>query len=278
MEEESDQVPDWVKPESIEIVPADEGGAEPEAAVFSGEVASFKVGDSDVLGTAQDPRSGAGLSNGAWFAIGLLVAPMAVGFVSFVLAAVGDGLIWQDYDEGYHYDDVLVQRGTEEIAGESYRLYEAGFPDMDPSRFDSADVYVNTESHDCWSYKYPSSDWARMDCYSWNGGDPEVYVKLDGNDEPVGIMFAVGTSDSDRPIYAQLMEYRDGGGSEMLGELLLFLSLLVWPIALIAGLVWGFTKGNNYFAYGMLASIVVVPVLCFGAMFILVLIIFGGGW
>ena len=83
-------MPDWVKPESIEIVPADEGGAEPEAAVFSGEVASFKVGDSDVLGTAQDPRSGAGLSNGAWFAIGLLVAPMAVGFVSFVLAAVGD--------------------------------------------------------------------------------------------------------------------------------------------------------------------------------------------
>lgn len=274
MEEEWWEEEGGERPESIEIVAAAEEPDEPETVVFSGEVSSFKVGDSDVLGTAEDP-GGSGLSDGAWFGIGLLLAPMAVGLLSFVLVAVGDALTGQGYDENYHYDSVLIERGNEDIGGESYRLYEADFPDMDPSWFNYAEVHLSSQGYNCNLYDWPSSDdWVPMGCYAWNGGVTEVYAKLD---EGAGITFAVDyNSDSDRPTYADLWEYHDpGGASVVLGELLIFLSFLVWPIGLIAGLVWGFTKGNKYFAYGMLASIVVVPVLCFGALFIMVIVAFG---
>ena len=273
MEEEWWEEEGGERPESIEIVAAAEEPDEPDTVVFSGEVSSFKVGDSDVLGTAEDP-GGSGLSDGTWFAIGLLLAPMAVGLLSFVLMAVGDSLTWQDWEENSHYDSVLIERGYEDISGESYRLYEADFPDMDPSYFDSADVNLNSQGYDCHLYDWPSSDdWVPMDCYAWNGRGTEVYAKLD---EGAGITFAVDyDSDSDRPTSASLWEYHDGGASVVLGEILIFLSLLVWPIGLIAGLVWGFTKGSKHFAYGMLASIIVDPVICFGALFILVIVAFG---
>ena len=62
-----------------------------------------------------------------------------------------------------------------------------------------------------------------------------------------------------------------------LGEdLFMFAGFLVWPIGLISGIIWSFTKGNKYFAIGMLTTVIGIPVVLFLAFFALVLMWSGG--
>ena len=53
-------------------------------------------------------------------------------------------------------------------------------------------------------------------------------------------------------------------------------SFLVWPIGLIAGIVWSFTRGNKYFAIGMLTTLIGVPAVMFMAFFVMILMWSGG--
>ena len=62
-----------------------------------------------------------------------------------------------------------------------------------------------------------------------------------------------------------------------LGEdLFMFAGFLVWPIGLISGIIWSFTKGNKYFAIGMLTTVIGIPVVLFLAFVALVLMWSGG--
>ena len=54
-------------------------------------------------------------------------------------------------------------------------------------------------------------------------------------------------------------------------------SFLVWPVGLIAGIVWSFTKGNKYFAIGMLTTVIGVPAVLFLA-FIVMIVMWSGGF
>ncbi len=49
-------------------------------------------------------------------------------------------------------------------------------------------------------------------------------------------------------------------------EFFFMLSWLVWPIGLIGGIVWSFTKGNKYFAFGLLTTLIGVPAVLFLAL------------
>jgi len=53
-------------------------------------------------------------------------------------------------------------------------------------------------------------------------------------------------------------------------------SFLVWPVGLIAGIVWSFTRGNKYFAIGMLTTVIGVPAVMFLAFIVMILIWSGG--
>ena len=53
-------------------------------------------------------------------------------------------------------------------------------------------------------------------------------------------------------------------------------SFLVWPVGLIAGIVWSFTRGNKYFAIGMLTTVIGVPAVMFLAFIVLMLMWSGG--
>ena len=53
-------------------------------------------------------------------------------------------------------------------------------------------------------------------------------------------------------------------------------SFLVWPVGLIAGIVWSFTRGNKYFAIGMLTTVIGVPAVLFLAFIVLILMYSGG--
>lgn len=53
-------------------------------------------------------------------------------------------------------------------------------------------------------------------------------------------------------------------------------SFLVWPLGLIAGVVWSFTRGNKYFAIGMLTTVIGVPAVMFLAFIVMILMWSGG--
>ena len=64
-------------------------------------------------------------------------------------------------------------------------------------------------------------------------------------------------------------------GEQMRTDEIFIVQFALYPVTLIGGVVWGFTKGNKYFAWGVLASLVAVPVALFAALFIFVIVAFG---
>ena len=72
-----------------------------------------------------------------------------------------------------------------------------------------------------------------------------------------------------------LMEIAEGL-SDTGEDLFMLASFLVWPVGLIAGIVWSFTRGNKYFAIGMLTTVIGVPAVLFLA-FIAMILMWSGG-
>ena len=72
-----------------------------------------------------------------------------------------------------------------------------------------------------------------------------------------------------------LMEIAEGL-SDTGEDLFMLASFLVWPVGLIAGIVWSFTRGNKYFAIGMLTTVIGVPAVMFLAFIVLMLMWSGG--
>ena len=72
-----------------------------------------------------------------------------------------------------------------------------------------------------------------------------------------------------------LMEIAEGLSDTGEG-LFMIASFLVWPIGLIAGIVWSFTRGNKYFAIGMLTTVIGVPAVMFLAFIVMILMWSGG--
>ncbi|MEC7104281.1 MAG: hypothetical protein VX959_01665 [Candidatus Thermoplasmatota archaeon] len=72
-----------------------------------------------------------------------------------------------------------------------------------------------------------------------------------------------------------LMEIAEGL-SDTGEDLFMLASFLVWPVGLIAGIVWSFTRGNKYFAIGMLTTVIGVPAVLFLAFIAMVLMWSGG--
>ena len=58
-------------------------------------------------------------------------------------------------------------------------------------------------------------------------------------------------------------------------EFFIILQFILYPATLIGGVVWGFTKGNKYFAWGVLTSLVAVPVALFVALIVFLILAFG---
>ena len=67
------------------------------------------------------------------------------------------------------------------------------------------------------------------------------------------------------------------GRSDTGESLFMVASFLVWPVGLIAGIVWSFTRGNKYFAIGMLTTVIGVPAVLFLA-FIVMIVMWSGGF
>jgi hypothetical protein len=150
-------------PEAIEISPrgdespwgGDSGNSGPGSTILSGNVTSFEGEGENSPYWANLNEERKGPSNGGWFAIGLILAPGAMWFVSFILFIIGDSM-----------------------------------PD----------------------------------------GPDEIFYML---------------------------------------------AWFLWPAGLIGGLVWSFTRGSKYFAYGLLTALAVIPAVFILSMIVMVIVFIG---
>tara|TARA_Y100000588_G_scaffold286604_1_gene304533 strand:- start:2534 stop:3040 length:507 start_codon:yes stop_codon:yes gene_type:complete len=147
------------RPRSIEITPPMDSessdGEVPGVGILSGDVVSNWSEEGGVLG-ATSPVENGGLSNGAWFFIGMILAPAAIWIFSMLFFFLGD------------------------------LTYELGIP-----------------------------------------GFEEAFYTI---------------------------------------------GMLVWPVGIIGCVVWGFTRGNKNFAYGVLVTMVAAPSICLLAVLFMVVI------
>ena len=58
-------------------------------------------------------------------------------------------------------------------------------------------------------------------------------------------------------------------------DAIFMIQFILYPATLIGGIAWGLTNGNKYFAWGVLVSLVGVPVALFAALFIFLIVAFG---
>ena len=56
------------------------------------------------------------------------------------------------------------------------------------------------------------------------------------------------------------------GSGGFLWDFFFTLSWLVWPIGLLGGIIWSFTRGNKYFAFGLLTTLIGLPAVLFLAL------------
>ncbi len=59
-----------------------------------------------------------------------------------------------------------------------------------------------------------------------------------------------------------------GSSQGVLWEFFYTISWLVWPVGLIGGLIWSFTRGNKYFAFGLVTTLVGLPAVLFLAVIV----------
>lgn len=251
-----------------------------EGPTLTGEVSTITMDDGSVLGAPGEESPG-GLSDSMWFVIGLIGAPIALGVLSLILTVISDSL----YEDGWFYaeDSFLSEEGTVQLSGEDYTVFQADFdgvPD-DVGWYEMGVMWHGDyagDHADCWgrsgSVMSTVSDdgrgWYPMDC--WGESDVDVYMRLDGSTG------SFATKRSDSPDWANIDGEESGASSgQDFAMAFAFLGTAVWPVGLVAGMVWGFTKGSNSFAYGMLASIVVVPLVLFGLCVIVFIALIGSG-
>ena len=248
---------------------------------LTGEVSTIVEDDGSIMGPPGDEGSAGGLSDSTWFVIGLIGAPIALGVLSLVLTVISDSL----YGGGWFYDDdsFLSAEETVQFSGEDYTVFQADFDEV-PDDVDWYSMSIQWygdyagDHADCWGESESvmpivSDDgrgWNSMEC--WGESDGDVYMRLDGSTGS----FASKRSDS--PDWANIDGEEAGASSgQGIAVAIGFLGTAVVPVGLVAGMVWGFTKGSSSFAYGMLASIVVLPLVLLGLCVIVFLAVIGSG-
>ncbi len=246
---------------------------------LTGEVSTIVEDDGSIMGPPGEEGSAGGLSDSMWFVIGLIGAPIALGALSLVLTVISDSL----YGGGWFYDNdsFLSEEGTVQLSGEDYTVFQADFDGI-PDDVDWYSMSVQwygdyaRDHADCWGESESvmpivSGDgrgWNSMEC--WGETDGDVYMRLDGSTG------SFATKRSDSPDWADIDGEEAGASSgQGIAVVIGFLGAAVWPVGLVAGMVWGFTKGPSSFAYGMLASVVVVPLVLLGLCVIAFVVIFG---
>ena len=218
-----------------------------------------------------------------WFLTGLIVVPVLLGGISTFLGSMAET---GGYDEEYSQYPVLI--GSVTIDDRTFETYEFSVsPDFqydfdDPSFWS---IGIGGDNWGSWldSYDFGDSDlqavdsqgsqWQSMWTYTWSyefSNAPEIYIRVES--DFVHVAFNLNEcSECGQPDY---FSYYSDDYSENRGVISMVMCLL-WPVTIIAGVVWGYATGRKPFAYGLMSFCALVAV---GVMLLFGLLVMAFGW
>tara|TARA_Y100000766_G_scaffold273761_1_gene275007 strand:- start:169 stop:975 length:807 start_codon:yes stop_codon:yes gene_type:complete len=192
-----------------------------------------------------------------WFVVGLILFPIVVGIISASLAFMSD---LQNEDENYEPQ----KREDIQLGGETLSLYEFTMPSNFNSYYGTHDYWdLNIESSSNNEYWYAGiqsnmdegdgdfgfgtevddsgSTWTVTDAY----GDERnltVYLQVEGNTIRVA-----SPQNLNGPNYVNYYSYDDNSILD-----LETVAIVLWPVSVIAGIVWGLATNRRGFSFGVM--------------------------
>jgi len=218
-----------------------------------------------------------------WFLTGLIVVPVLLGGISTFLGSMTET---GGYDEEYSQNPVVI--GSVTIDDRTFETYGFGVsPDFqydfdDPSFWS---IGIGGYNWSSWldSYDFGDSDlqavdsqgsqWQSMWTYTWSSefsNAPEIYIRVES--DFVYVAFNLNEcSECGQPEYFSYYS-EDGQGTQ---DVIAMVMCLLWPVTIIAGVVWGYATGRKPFAYGLMSFCALVAV---GVMLLFGLLVMAFGW
>ena len=218
-----------------------------------------------------------------WFLTGLIVVPVLLGGISTFLGSMAE---IGGYDDEYSENPVVI--GSITIDDRTFETY--GFsvsPDFHYD-FDDPSFWNIGIGGDNWgssidSYEFGDSDlqavdsqgsqWQSMWTYTWSyefSNAPEIYIRVES--DFVHVAFNLNEcSECGQPEYFSYYS-EDGQGTQ---DVIAMVMCLLWPVTIIAGVVWGYATGRKPFAYGLMSFCALVAV---GVMLLFGLLVMAFGW
>ena len=109
--------------------------------------------------------------------------------------------------------------------------------------------------------------------YTWSSefsNAPEIYIRVES--DFVHVAFNLNEcSECGQPEYFSYYS-EDGQGTQ---DVIAMVMCLLWPVTIIAGVVWGYATGRKPFAYGLMSFCALVAV---GVMLLFGLLVMAFGW
>jgi len=190
------------------------------------------------------------------------------------------------YDEEYSENPVVI--GSVTIDDRTFETY--GFsvsPDFhydfdDPSFWNigiggdnwgsSIDSYEFVDS-DLQAVDSQGSQWQSMRTYTWSyefSNAPEIYIRVES--DFVHVAFNLNEcSECGQPDYFSYYSEDYPENQDVIAMVM----CLLWPVTIIAGVVWGYATGRKPFAYGLMSFCALVGV---GVMLLFGLLVMAFGW
>ena len=218
-----------------------------------------------------------------WFLTGLIVVPVLLGGISTFLGSMTET---GGYDEEYSASPVVI--GSVTIDDRTFETY--GFSISPDFQYDFDDpsfwsIGIGGYNWSSWldSYDFGDSDlqavdsqgsqWQSMWTYTWSSefsNTPEIYIRVESNF--VHVAFNLNEcSECGQPEYFSY--YSDDYPENQ--DVIAMVMCLLWPVAIIAGVVWGYATGRKPFAYGLMSFCALVAV---GVMLLFGLLVMAFGW
>ena len=218
-----------------------------------------------------------------WFLTGLIVIPVLLGGASSFLGSMAE-------TGGYHeeYSENPVAIGSVTIHDRPFETYGFSVSSDFHYDFDDPSFWSIGLGGDNWgssidSYDFGDSDlqavdsqgsqWQSMWSYTWHSefsNPPEIYIRVES--DFVHVAFNLNEcSECGQPDY---FSYYSEDYSENQDAIAMAICLL-WPVTIIAGVVWGYATGRKPFAYGLMSFCALIAI---GVILLFGLLVMTFGW
>ena len=218
-----------------------------------------------------------------WFLTGLIVVPVLLGGISTFLGSMEET---GGYDEEYSQYPVLI--GSVTIDDRTFETY--GFSVSPDFHYDFDDpsfwsIGISGDNWGSWldSYDFGDSDLQAVDSqgsqwqsmwtdtwYSEFSNPPEIYIRIES--DFVHVAFNLNEcSECGQPYYFSYYSDDYSGNQDVIAMVM----CLLWPVTIIAGVVWGYATGRKPFAYGLMSFCALVAI---GVILLFGLLVMAFGW